>query len=175
MKKPTEILSDEHKNILKVIEALSLECRIIESGKKLDEKFFMETIDFIRNYADKFHHAKEEDILFKELCKDTVQMRCNPVEQMIHEHDLGRNFVTNMIKGLEENDKLKVIQNAKGYVELLREHIYKEDNILYPMADESLSQNVQKLMYNKFQKIEKENKTKRKYLDFAENVGKYKK
>jgi len=64
--KPTQILSEEHKYILEVIAALNRECQSLESGKNLDKNFFEEAIDFIRNYADKFHHAKEEDILFKE-------------------------------------------------------------------------------------------------------------
>jgi hemerythrin-like domain-containing protein len=80
MKKPTKILSDEHLNILKVIEALSQECDSIDSRKELDKDFFKNAIFFIRNYADRFHHAKEEDILFKELCKDSVEMHCNPTD-----------------------------------------------------------------------------------------------
>ncbi|MEK6816956.1 MAG: hemerythrin domain-containing protein, partial [Nanoarchaeota archaeon] len=65
--KATEILSEEHRHILKVIDAIEEECKALEAGKSLDKKFFLDAIDFIRNYADKFHHAKEEDILFEEL------------------------------------------------------------------------------------------------------------
>ena len=60
--KPTTILSEEHKHILSVIDALSKERKNLESGKELDKDFFSKAIDFIKNYADKFHHAKEEDI-----------------------------------------------------------------------------------------------------------------
>lgn len=165
--KPTKILSDEHKNILKVIEALNKECDLLESGKELDKDFFNKAIDFIRNYADKFHHAKEEEILFKELCKDTVEMHCNPTQQMLHEHDLGRNFVKEMEQGLNENNKEKVIENARGYAQLLQEHIYKEDNILYPMADEALNKNMQKSILEKFKKL---NKNKEKYLSFLKKL-----
>ena len=89
--KPTKILSEEHKNIIKIIEALNKECDSLESGKPLDKEFFIKAVDFIKNYADKFHHAKEEDILFKEFNKS--QSHCNPTEQMLYEHDLGRNFI----------------------------------------------------------------------------------
>ncbi|MDP3026300.1 MAG: hypothetical protein Q8N63_01225, partial [Nanoarchaeota archaeon] len=78
MEKPIQILIDEHKNILKVIQALENECDSLESGKKIDKIFFEKSINFIRTYADKFHHAKEEDILFVELCSDEVKMHCNP-------------------------------------------------------------------------------------------------
>lgn len=154
--KPTKILSDEHQNILRVIDALIKECSSLETGKGLDKGFFEKAIDFIRNYADKFHHAKEEDILFVELCKDAVEMHCNPTQQMLHEHDLGRNFVKGIEQALKENNKTKVIENTKGYAQLLQEHIYKEDNILYPMADEALNQQIQKDILEKFKQAEHE-------------------
>tara|TARA_B100000315_G_C14445903_1_gene526805 strand:- start:410 stop:946 length:537 start_codon:yes stop_codon:yes gene_type:complete len=156
--KPTKILSDEHQNILKIIDALTKECSSLESGKELDKNFFEKAIDFIRNYADRFHHAKEEDILFKELNKDDVQMHCNPIPQMLHEHDLGRNLVKGMEQALKENNKAKVIENARGYTQLLQEHIDKEDNILYPMADEALNQQTQKEILEKFKQAESERK-----------------
>ncbi|MDP7244067.1 MAG: hemerythrin domain-containing protein [Flavobacteriales bacterium] len=170
MESPTKILSDEHQNILKVINALIKECNALESEKELDKAFFETAINFIRNYADKFHHAKEEDILFVELCKDTVQMQCNPVEQMLHEHDLGRNFVKGIEKGLKENNKKEVIKNTRGYAQLLQEHIYKEDNILYTMADEALNRQVQKSMLDKFKQAEHKKfskGTKERYLSIA--------
>lgn len=154
MNTPTKILAEEHQNILKVIDALLKECDALESGGGLDKDFFKKAIEFIRGYADRFHHAKEEDILFVELCRDTVEMHCNPTEQMLVEHDLGRSFVKNMEKGLTENNRNKIIANARGYSQLLREHIYKEDNILYPMADESLNQETKAMMLNKFKEVE---------------------
>ena len=157
--KPTKILSEEHKNIIKIIGALNKECDSLESGKPLDKEFFNKAVDFIKNYADKFHHAKEEDILFKEFNKS--QSHCNPTEQMLYEHDLGRNFVKGMEQASKENNKEKLMENARGYSQLLQEHIYKEDNILYPMADEALNEKTQKSMLEKFKKLEK---NKEKYL-----------
>ena len=153
--KATTILSNEHKNISKVIDAVIAECNSLESGKETDKAFFEKTVDFIRNYADKFHHAKEENILFVELHKDGVEMHCDPIPQMLHEHDLGRDFVKVIIEGLNANNKEKMVENAKGYTGLIREHIFKEDNILYPMADEALDDQSQKSMLAKF--IEEEN------------------
>src|SRR3989338_5741271 len=154
MNTPTKILSSEHQNILKVISVVIKECDALEAGKDLDKTFFMKAIDFIRNYADKFHHAKEEDVLFVELCKDSAQMHCNPTPQMLFEHDLGRNFVKNMEEGLEENNGKKVVDNARGYAQMIQEHIFKEDSILYPMADEALDAAVQASMLDKFKEVE---------------------
>ena len=169
----SKILSEEHQNILKIIESLENECDAIENNnKEPDKDFFKKIIDFIRNYADKFHHAKEEDILFKEFNKcvteDPGGAPCNPTEQMLVEHDEGRNFVKGMETRLNENDKMRVIRNARAYAELLREHIAKEDDILYPMTDETLNSKVKKEMLEKFKEIEKERKKdKEKYLNLV--------
>lgn len=163
MEKPTEILSDEHKNILKFIEALKKECDRLGAGAEINKDFFKKAVDFIKNYADKFHHAKEEDILFAELDKRKEQMHCSPMNQMRHEHDLGRGFVKGLEAALNSGNKEKVIENARGYTELLEDHIYKEDNILYPMADEVLGEAAQKEMAGKFAKIAPPNLDK---LDF---------
>ena len=153
MKKPTTILSGEHKNILLAINRILKECGNIDSGGELDENFFIKVIDFIRNYADNFHHAKEEDILFVELNKEGVLEHCNPIGQMLHEHDLGRGFVKGLNEAVEKGNKIEAVKNARGYCELLQEHIFKEDNILYPMADEALKESAQKEISEKFAKI----------------------
>ena len=154
MEKTTEILSNEHQNILKVISSLTKEADCLANGQPIDKGFFSQVVDFIRNYADKFHHAKEEDILFVELCKDTVEMHCNPVEQMLYEHDQGRNFVKGIEEGMETEDKDKIIENTRGYAYLLQDHIFKEDNILYSMADQVLDQKTQESMLVKFKEAE---------------------
>ena len=175
MDKLIKILSDEHKNILIVIEALEEEAEAINNGKDPNVNFLRKAIDFIKNYADKFHHAKEEDILFKELCKDSNQenMHCNPVHQMLYEHDLGREYVKGITEGLEKNDKKKVIEHLRGYCSLLKVHIFKEDNILYPMADSVLSENTMKKLLAESNKVEKDRKKdNEKYLAFVKEAGK---
>ena len=153
MKNITKILSDEHQNILKVIELMLSECDSLEKGKELDRNFFERAIEFIRNYADTFHHAKEEDILFKVMLDNTDGMHCNPIPVMLHEHDQGRNFVSSMVIGLESNDTKLLIENARGYGFLLMDHIYKEDNILYPMAEEALSEELKERVLQLYDEV----------------------
>lgn len=151
---PIKALTEEHRYILKAVDALERECNKMNAGKAMDKAFFTGAIDFIRNYADRLHHAKEEDILFAELCKDTVQMHCDPTEQMLHEHEMGRNFVKCMEDGVREGNHKKVADNGLGYARLLREHIFKEDNILYPMASRALGASVLKSIEGMFAKAE---------------------
>ncbi|MAH43043.1 cation-binding protein [archaeon] len=175
LSKTSTILFNEHKNILKVIKSLEKECENIEKGKDIDKTFFREAIEFIRNYADRFHHAKEEDILFKEFNKKVEQepgcAHCNPVEQMLIEHDEGRAFVKAMEQAVEKEDKNNVIENARGYAALLQEHIFKEDNILYPMTDDALDEKTKEQMLEKFNKIQDERKDEeKKYIQFVRGL-----
>jgi len=156
MKNITQTLSDEHQIILNVIDAAYKECTEIENGKALNVEFFQETIDFIKNFADKFHHAKEEDILFKAMLENFENMHCNPIPVMLHEHDESRGFVKGMEQGISENNTKKILENTKAYCILLQSHIDKEDNVLYPMAEESLTDEQKNLVNQKY--IEAEQK-----------------
>lgn len=151
----TRILADEHRYILKVAGALKTETTALAEGKPLDTAFFNNAVDFIRNYADKFHHAKEEDILFAEFCNNLENAHCNPVEQMLHEHETGRNYVRGLEDAVRRKSVPDVIENARGYASLIEEHIYKEDNIFYPMADQAIPAGIHDAMLGKFKRAEK--------------------
>ncbi|MBI2459040.1 MAG: hemerythrin domain-containing protein [Parcubacteria group bacterium] len=173
MSKATEMLTNEHKNILLAIAGLFNQCAKDEQSGAISHDFYQSEIDFIRNYADKFHHAKEEDILFVELNKDSANPHCNPTEQMLYEHDLGRQYVKELATGLEINNLAGVLAGARGYGNLLKDHIYKEDNILYPMADEALSQEIKDKLLEKFERIAREySEANQKYELFLSNLNK---
>lgn len=139
MKNITTILSEEHQIILNVIEVMFEECEHMKNGEVIDHNFFRNVIYFIKNYADGFHHIKEEDILFKVILDKAAKMHCDPIPVMLHEHEEGRRYVKGMEDALYRNNVHKLTENASGYGHLLQSHIYKEDNMLYPMAEEALS------------------------------------
>lgn len=172
-KETLKILVEEHRQILRLAEALDKECLALEQGREIDENFFAKAIDFIKNYADKFHHAKEEDILFKkfEQCAQEGCLHCNPVEQMLFEHEEGRKFVKGMQAALANKNKEELVRNAKSYVNLIKEHIFKEDSILYPLAEETLSEEAEKAMLAEFEKVAAVSQTEtEKNLAFVNNL-----
>lgn len=137
----TENLMKEHQLILKYVGLME---RYVEfSLKHPDTPVLLEkAVDFIRfihEFADHFHHAKEEDILFRYLGAPGVLTHCNPIPQMLMEHDKAREYVRNMEQALQTKVLQDLADNAVQYAGLLKEHIYKEDNILYPMAERGLS------------------------------------
>lgn len=137
----TENLMKEHQLILKYVDLMG---RYVEfSLKHPDKPVLLEKaacfIEFIHEFADHFHHAKEEDILFRYLEVPGVLTHCNPVPQMLMEHDKARGYVQNMERAVQEKALTVLADNAAQYARLLKEHIYKEDNILYPMGESGLS------------------------------------
>lgn len=137
----TQALVAEHRLILRMIAVLEKRARLTREGLFNDYRFYLEAVDFIRNYADRFHHAKEEDVLFAALVENGMPRENSPVAAMLMEHDHGRRLVKGMEEAAQEalagepgRDE-GIAVNALGYVELLREHIAKEDDILYPLAE----------------------------------------
>ncbi len=144
----TQALVNEHKLILRMLAVLERNALRTGQGEFGDYRFYLDAVDFIRNYADRFHHAKEEDILFEALVANGMPRANSPVAAMLMEHDHGRAYVRAMeeaataaLAGAPGQDAL-IAENALGYVALLREHISKEDGILYPLAERLLPEGV---------------------------------
>lgn len=137
----TSALINEHKLILRMLTVLENRAELTSKGKHADYRFYLDAVDFIRNFADRFHHAKEEDILFEALVKNGMPRENSPVAAMLMEHVQGRVFVSGMEEAAHEalagklDKERDISENANGYLNLLREHIDKEDNILYPLAE----------------------------------------
>ena len=144
----THLLVEEHKLILRMISLLEKNAPLTAQGAYLNWQFYLEGVDFIRNYADRFHHAKEEDVLFSALIANGMPKEHSPVAAMLMEHDQGRSFVCAMEGAVIEAQAgntdayTTIADNALGYAALLREHISKEDSILYPLSERLLPETV---------------------------------
>ena len=172
---PTEQLKEEHEAIkltLRVIEKISQK---IDAGEKIDAKHLDMILEF-KVFADKCHHGKEEDVLFPAMVAVGIPKEGGPVGVMLQEHDVGRGFVRGMSDGIERYKKGDrsapgiFASNARGYAELLAQHIYKEDNILYPMADSHIPEKRQREMLEEFEKIEQERIGAGKHEQFHKNL-----
>lgn len=143
--KAIEVLMAEHRVIETVIECLVRMTAQAESTGKLDKQSALDAIEFIRLFADKCHHAKEEDRLFPAMEAKGFPRDGGPIGVMLVEHVHGRNFVKGMADSVDaaasgDGQALSLfVRNALGYAALLRPHIMKEDQILYPMADRMMT------------------------------------
>lgn len=175
---PIQKLMAEHQIILQVITLMESKIQALERGEKVGSKFFEFAIDFIRNYADKYHHAKEEDILFVRMGKAGFSKESGPIAVMLYEHDEGRQYIVELEKANtlyaqgNETAKYEIITNASAYAALLRNHIQKEDNILYPMAINLLGESVINLMQAEFDEAEmRQAGVESKYQKLIDSMG----
>ena len=173
MRTSTQNLENDHIYILKLIDVM----RALADSGSTDVGHIESIIDIIRNFADGLHHVKEEEIFFPELGKKGFSAQQGPVAVMLHEHILGRNFVKGMTENLVQyrnsnKEALKgVYQNMNGYADLLVNHISKENNILFRMADKVLSAEDQIRLVEQFDKIEQSRKVGMQVSDYIKRIN----
>ncbi|WKZ42632.1 MAG: hemerythrin domain-containing protein [Anaerolineales bacterium] len=172
-----DILMQEHRIIEKVLDSLETAANRLAAGEDVvPMEFFLQAADFIRNFADGQHHQKEEGILFVALDENGMAKDVEPVSVFMDEHEMARAHTRGMIENAERvktgdaSAKAQLVQHALDYVELLREHIQKEDNILFPIADNILDGQNQKLVAD-FKHADDERQTGETYLRLAEELA----
>lgn len=142
--KPTEILSSEHRVIEVVLDALERIAEDARRERRLDVESAKSALTFIRNFADRCHHGKEEERLFVKLYERGMPRGVGPIAVMLDDHEAGRRLVREMgaaVDAYERHDSSALqtfADKANEYVELLRDHIGKEDGVLFPMAEAML-------------------------------------
>ena len=142
---PAEILMNEHRVIERVLRALEAELPRLERPP-FSRDFFDRAVDFLSNFADGCHHAKEEERLFPVLEKKGIQKDGGPIGVMLNEHARGRACLDTIRRSLDAAERrdpravAAIRRAAESYIHLLREHIWKADNILFPMARRLLTE-----------------------------------
>lgn len=132
----------------------------LESGLGVDLKDLNDILEFLRIFADRCHHGKEEELLFPALESAGVPRDRGPIGVMLSEHQSGRVLIKDMDEALnamargEERGGLTFARQARAYTELLAAHIDKEDNVLYPLAEARLNQKILKKLNEGFERIE---------------------
>jgi hemerythrin-like domain-containing protein len=156
METATKNLENDHEYILRLINVM--EKMVLEISTSL--KHIELAVSLIRNYADSFHHEKEEHLFFPFLVKKGFSNDHGPLSVMIHEHEEGRRFVKGMeteianIKNGDESSLTILYENMQGYIDLLRTHISKENKVLFPLADKVLTPEDQEELLKEFAIVE---------------------
>jgi hemerythrin-like domain-containing protein len=159
-RKPTDILEDEHRYILKVIGAMTLLAESLEKGEQVEPETFKNIVEFMRIFADKCHHVKEEALLFPLLEKRGVSPQGCPIGVLIHDHQTGRTLVTGLAEaaeGYQKGDTTTIdalLKNIHGITELYPGHIWKEDYLAFPMANKVLNAEDQQSLSEEFEKVD---------------------
>ena len=176
-----ELMVEEHDHILELLTVIRKGCCGVLEGKKVDDGDFRRMLAFARNYADKHHHGKEEQILFQEMTQRLGQIGVNLIQHgMLVEHDLGRLHLSNLETALNQyrDDpktiyKLNILAEAAGYANLLQRHIEKENQIVYTYAEKHLAQDVLQSVDERVQEFEKnaqQTQTQETYLQMLREL-----
>ncbi len=153
---PTEALKREHRLIERLLRVLERASRRLEGGEQVPPELFKKSLEFIRTFADRCHHGKEEELLFPLLERRGVPKEGGPIGVMLSEHEEGRGLVRGLAEAISSEAREKIIQSARSYIQLLSQHIQKEDDVLFPMADHLLSESEQRELLERFEGIERE-------------------
>ncbi len=179
--KATEILMAEHRVIERVVAAMRQAADQLDNGEDVRAGFFLQAADFVKGFADGCHHQKEEQVLFRSLVAHGLSAEQGPVAAMLYEHEQGRAFIRGLREAaarLETGDRSAipaVVDNARGYADLLSAHILKEDQVLFPMADRVIPLQDQESVFEGFERVEHEETGEgvhEKYLALAESLEK---
>lgn len=159
---PILALKDEHRVIERMLKILEAIAQRLEGGQEVSSQVLERCLDFIRSFADSCHHGKEEDLLFPALEAHGIPKGGGPIGVMLVEHNEGRKFVAALADALQmyesspEQARGGLVENARGYARLLAQHIPKEDNILYPMAEQALSEAEKGRLLASFEEVERD-------------------
>jgi hemerythrin-like domain-containing protein len=158
----TEILMDEHRVIEQVLACLEKMADAAAATGRVETPSARDAIGFLRTFADRCHHMKEEERLFPAMERAGLPPHAGPTEVMRQEHEIGRGHVRRMERAVDEfdagsRDAVRTFEfEARSFVRLLREHIAKEDQVLFPMADRMLSARAQEELLQGFERAERE-------------------
>ena len=145
------ILSGEHRVILQVLSALEAIAARATAGD-LPVGDAHAALDVLRTFADTCHHGKEEDILFPALEAKIPDFA--PTQIMRAEHEAGRALIRLMSDTLARGDGTGFAAAVTAYLELLRAHIVKEDEILFPIAQARLTPEEDAALIDAYRRME---------------------
>ncbi len=145
MNRCVELMMQEHELIVAVLASLQAMSDKLTAAGKVERQDVADFGRFFRDFADKCHHGKEEDRLFVKMVEAGFPREAGPIAVMLSEHDAGRQEVRGLLAigagsgALSKAESDKVVQYASEFVPLLYAHIQKENNVLYPMAQNMIA------------------------------------
>jgi hemerythrin-like domain-containing protein len=157
--KPTDVLEEEHRLILQAVAVMTALADALEAGQAVEGQVFQDIVEFMRTYADKRHHGKEEDLLFPLLLARGIPPQGCPIGALRGEHEEGRALVRAFAGaaaayGEDRAAARAVITALRALTQLYPSHIWKEDYLLFPMTNKVLGPEDQSALYEQFQAVD---------------------
>jgi len=160
MGKATDQLKEEHEIISESFNVLNTICEKLSSNAKVDYSDVDKLLNFISIYVDKCHHGKEEKYLFPLMGKADESLKSGPINVMLDEHNAAREYIKTMKNALEsmkfgKKEEKTFSDTGYYYIHLMGQHILKENNVLFNIADQLFDEEVQTEMLKAFESFER--------------------
>ncbi|MDR3437681.1 hemerythrin domain-containing protein [Telmatospirillum sp.] len=174
---PTNILMAEHRIIEKVIAAMRRFADALSSGQDVDRQPLSGLVPFMRQFADAHHHGKEEHRLFPVLVACGLPAQNGPVQIMCSEHETGRQMVARLAAAIDAygNGAAETRENLadalRAIAEFYSQHIWKEDNVLFPMAERVLDADSTANVLVAFREVTMPEDQRQGFIAYAESLG----
>lgn len=158
---PIRILRDEHDEILRGLEALEACTHKLYDRQPVPPKNLEAFIEFFKLFADKKHHGKEEDLLFPAMIDHGFSREVGPIHCMLADHENNRALTRQMVEAAAQyraGDKeagLRFAGTATQYIQVLREHIQKENLVLFSMAENCIPTDEEPELLAKFNNVDR--------------------
>ena len=175
----TASLRKDHDLIEKVIKAMESTVQLLVDGKQIPESILLPVIDFSKNFTDVCHHSKEENSLFPALEQAGMPRNMGPIAMMLMDHERSREIGKHMEEAAKEyfesGNATNLTNHMKQYVEHITEHLWKENNRLFLMAEARLqyvSEKVDKELNEiESSKLQELGKSREHYEKLAESLA----
>jgi hemerythrin-like domain-containing protein len=176
----TNSLRRDHDLIEKVLSSMKITISLLKDGKTIPESILLPTIDFTKNFVDVCHHGKEEEILFPALAQTGMPTKMGPIARMLLEHQITKEIASKIEESSKEyisdGNSAKLVHNIEQYIEHVTDHLHKENNRLFMMADARLQSHTEKiekvLTETENTKLDHLGKTREHYENLVDELGK---
>ena len=176
----TNSLRNDHNLIEKVISSMKATVSLLKDGKVIPESILLQTIDFTKNFVDVCHHGKEEETLFPALAQTGMPTKMGPIARMLLEHQITKEIASKIEESsknyITNGDSEELVHNIEQYIQHVTDHLYKENNRLFMMADARLqpySDQIDKsLTETEKNKLNELGKTREYYENIVEQLSK---
>lgn len=173
--KATKILKAEHLLILEALDSFVAARSRLESREFIVTNYFEKVIEFSKNFSDKFHHFKEEFLLFGLLAQKKNGDLDLEMGALRYQHERNRFFLKNIEQSLEGYDlnneivATTLLENLTSYISILRRHIHIEDHLLFNLADQALNEEENRSLLKQFE-IEDQKAGGNKFYEYSKRL-----
>ena len=176
----TASLRRDHDLIVKVLKSMWAAISLLKTGKTIPESILVPVIDFTKNFTDVCHHGKEEISLFPQLEKKGMPLNIGPIAMMLMEHEMTRKIANRMDDSskiyIKTGDSTQLITDMTEYINHVMQHLWKENNRLFMMADMVLHDKIdevnQSLSEVEKSKLKEIGKSREDYEKLADDLDK---